>query len=165
MAEYGTPAGFITYHTARGRVAIVADYDDDEIQAQLLVASEWIDGLYRNRFSGWKTGGAAQVREYPRIGTIDYYGYSVASDSVPEQIEHATYEIAYRTLTNPTIINPDVTPSKYKRVSIDGAISVEYATQSVEALQTQIPIVGQIMGSLLGRNTDTSGLSSRVVRA
>lgn len=159
---YGTYAGFLAYHTERGRD--VGDYAETEVNPALLVSSEWLDNAYRDELPGLKTGGAAQVAEWPRTGVMDYYGYAVSSATVPDAIERATYEVALRVLKDRDVLSPDVAPNKYKRVTIEGAISVDYADTS-GGLQTQMPIVGQILSMLLWQNARTSVVSGRVSRA
>lgn len=160
---YGTAAGFTEYHEARGRS--VAEWEEPEINAQLLVASEWLDNTFRDKFDGWKVAPTTQEREWPRTGVVDFYGYAVSSASVPVQIERATYEAALRLLTDPDMLSRDVAPTPYKRVSIDGALSVEYAGQAAASLATHIPIIGQVLSSLLNwRGVATSATSGRVVR-
>ena len=167
MADfYGTASGFETYHTARGRS--VAAWDDaDEVNAALLVASEWLDARYRSSFGGLKVGQRAQLREWPRTGSFDTYGYSIPSDVVPTEIENATYEIAYRQLAAPGSLAVDWTPNKYKRASVDGAVSVEYASfASAWDAQTQFVIVDQILSPILtGCGAGSSPLSGAVYRA
>lgn len=159
---YGSYAGFIAYHTERGRD--VADYEASQVNPALLVSSEWLDNTYRATLPGHKTGGAAQVAEWPRTGVVDCYGYAVSSATVPDAIERATYEVALRVLKDREVLSPDVAPNKYKRVSIEGAVSVDYADTS-GGLQTQMPIVGQILSGLLWQNARTSVVSGRVSRA
>lgn len=160
---YGTAAGFTAYHTARGRD--VSDYDDSTIETKLLVGSEFLDGAFRAQFPGYKLGLAAQLREWPRTGVTDYYGYEVPSTVVPEAVENATYEIALRELASPGVTNTDSTPNKYRRVSIDGALSVEYANQDAMSLQLQMPILAQILDPLIGtRGGAAMVLSSKTMR-
>ena len=161
--RYGTVDGFRSYHTSRARD--VSDYTDATVYAQLLNATEWIDATFRNDFQGWKLEPFTQEREWPRTGVVDYYGYAVLGTSVPVQIERATYEAALRMLQNASAFNPVVTGNKYKRVSIDGALSIEYANQTIESMREQVPIIGQVLSALLeSRGRDSSGLSSRAVR-
>ncbi|HRQ13072.1 MAG TPA: hypothetical protein PK205_07185 [Promineifilum sp.] len=148
---YGTVEGYKAYHLARGN-DIPASSDTD-IAEGLLVASEWLDGRYRIGFGGLKVGGRDQVREWPRSGAMDIYGYAVASDSVPREVEYATYEAAAKQLAVPGSLSVDFVPSKYKRASVDGAVSVEWAgyTSAVE-VQTQFAIIDQILAPLLVGN-------------
>ncbi len=159
---YGSYAGFLAYHTERGRD--VSEWDETTVEAALLVSSEWLDSTFRDRLPGLKTGGSAQLAEWPRTSVIDYYGYAVDSATVPDAIERATYEVALRVLKNREVLAQDVAPNKYKRVSIEGALSVEYADVS-SGLQTQMPIIGQILSGLLWQSASVSALSGRVVRA
>lgn len=161
MPDYGTVAAFEAYHTARGRDT--SSYSDPEMEAAKLLASEWIDAVYRSQFMGYKTGNAAQVREWPRIGAYDREGYYVTSDSVPYQIEWATYEATLKELQSAGALVIDYTPSKYQKVRIEGSIDVTYAGVSAIDIQKQFPIIDQILGSLLGHYS-TSSLSGRAVR-
>ncbi len=148
MADfYGTAAGYTAYALAR-------EYDvpastEDEIEAALLVASEWLDGRYSSVWvnSGtFKTGQRAQVREWPRNSYVDVYGYPIGSTEIPREIENATYEAAIRQLANPGSLMVDYTPGKYKEVAVEGAVSVVYAGfTSAYDTQLNIPIIDGIL--------------------
>lgn len=156
MTSYGSNAGFTTYHTERGND--ISEFSEGEITIARLRATEWIDATFRSNFSGSKTE-TTQLREWPRSGAIDYYGNSI-DGTVPFQIENAMYEAAlrYETLTT------DTTPKPYKRVTIDGALTVEYGDQSASGIQLQMPIIGQILSSLFGPSYSMSTMSSPAVR-
>ena len=151
---YGTVDGYEAYHLARGRTVTGSEAD-------LLTASEWLDGTYRTRFPGLKVGQREQVREWPRTGVTDRYGYAVSSESVPIEIENATYEAAYRV----DELNVDFTPSKYSRVSITGSLDVTYRDQSVWEVQGQFPVIDQTLEPLIGGYNAFSGLSGKIARA
>lgn len=169
---YGTATGFVEYHEARDR-EIDGTWDDDVINSALLVASEWIDSVYGPSFVGKKTDGFLQEREWPRINAVvhssghwpDYYTFP--DTEVPERVENATYEAAFRQLTTPGSLQVDYTPAKYKSVSIEGAISVDYApfTQSSE-IQIQIAAIDTLLWPLLDQSSsgNMSGLSGPVSR-
>lgn len=163
--KYGTAAGLIAYFLARGKV-VDPDLDTTEIDAGLLVASEWIDANFRGLFPGLKTGMRVQEREWPRTGAYDYYGYAIGNDAIPVEIENATYEMALIELTTPGSLSVNFTPGEYKAVSIDGVLSVDYAqfSQSSE-VQTQFRKVIEILSRLLSGNSQTSSLSGVVARA
>jgi hypothetical protein len=91
MAHYGTFAGYVAYWAARG-VTITAN--EATINPKLLLGSEWLDGRYGDQFSGLKVGGRLQERMWPRTGVTDADGYAVLSETVPVEIENATYEAA-----------------------------------------------------------------------
>lgn len=166
---YGDATGFTAYFTARAKTLAVS-WDTTAINAALLVASEWIDGVYGALFVGRKTAGFTQEREWPRIGAVakdrgeygDYYTFPDAT--IPDQVKNATYEAAYRQLTTPGSLLLDYTPAKYKKVAIDGAINVEYSqfSNSVE-IQTKFSIIDTILTPLLD-SAQMSGLSGSMSR-
>lgn len=161
---YGTAAGFQTYHTARGRD--VSIHATDDVNVALLVASEWLDGSFGYRWPGYKVGDRAQqTRDWPRSWVQDREGYPVSADFVPTEIENATYEAALRHLQDETVLQADYTPTRYKRVSIEGSVSAEYLSLSAEQVQKQFPIIGQILAPLLEGNGGVSSISSGIVRA
>lgn len=161
---YGTFAGFQAYHAARGRH--VNQYHEADTNIALLVASEWLDGAFGYRWPGYKVGDRAQqTRDWPRSWVQDREGYPVSAETVPVEIENATYEAALRHLQDPTVLQSDYTPNKYKRVSIDGSVSAEYLSLSAQEVQKQFPIIGQILAPLLEGNGGVSSISSGIVRA
>lgn len=161
---YGTATGFRTYHTARGR-DVSAYSDDAEVNAAGLVASEWLDAKYATMFPGLKVGQRDQIREWPRIGGYDRYGYLIASSSVPTEVENATYEAQLRELQAPGALVKDYTPPKYESVSIVGAISVKYRrVDGAMDTQLEIPIVGQILAPILTGCNNASSLSGGLSR-
>lgn len=163
MVDYGTVAAFRTYHTARGRSTQA--YEDEEVEAAKLLASEWLDGRYRGQFPGLKVGQRAQVREWPRNGAVDRDGYAILATSVPTEIENATYEAAFRQLARPGSLSVDWTPPKYKRVSVDGAVSAEYAMfDSAVDVQTRFIAIDDILATVLCGSGNTSSLSGATNR-
>ncbi len=165
MDNYGTVEGFKAYHTARGRD--ISEYTDEQIAAALLVSSEWLDATYSYAFGYYKTGGSDQLRHWPQIGYIDRFGYPVVSDAVPTLIDHATYVAAFKECVTPGALTVDYTPNKYKRVAVDGAVSVEYRSfNSAADAQTQFLLIDQILAPLIGGALgDVSSLSGKICRA
>lgn len=164
MSNYGTVPGFKEYHDLRG-----SDYGaatDDDIQKALLVASEWIDARYVSLFDGLKVGLRSQVREWPRTGALDYYGYVIDQTSVPNEVTEATYEVALIQLNDVTPLSVNFTPAKYRKVAVDGAISLEYAQfQNSDEVQTQFKRVEEILsGITTTRGQSDSRLSGSVTR-
>ena len=160
MDFYGTATSYRAYHAARGRD--VTAQDDDQIEIALLVASEWLDGMFE--WPGYKVGTReTQTRSWPRSHVQDVDGWPVNHLVVPVEIEQATYEVANRWIAEPTVLTPDYTPEKYKRVSIDGALTVEYRGLDAAQVQKQFPILGVILARLTG-GSNASSLSSSMVR-
>lgn len=163
---YGTSAGFKAYWSVRGDDAITLT-DDVDVEAALLVSSGYLDSAFLSSFGGLKLGGRDQIREWPRTGVQDIYGYYVPSTSIPREVENATYECAIRQIRTPGIFFKDFSPSKYRSVSISGAVSVDFATGTAFDFQTQMPQVAAILypilsGSSSGRFSSLSGGVARV---
>lgn len=153
MAKYtgATVTGFTAYHEVRGQ-EIPGTWDEAYIEATLLVGSEWIDRTYGALFVGSKTGGFLQDRQWPRINAMVVEGiniYTFPNDTIPELVINAVYEAAWRQANNPGSLLVDYTPGKYKSVSIDGAVSVDYAQfTSAYDIQKTFPAIDQILWPL-----------------
>lgn len=150
MTYYGTTTEFIAYAEERGK-ELDCSIGTDDMEQALLVASEWVDNVYGKSFSGYKTGGFVQEREWPRATAVtNTYPQHVFADSdIPDRVKQATYEAALRQIATPGSLQVDYTPNKYKRVSIDGALSVEYAGfSSASEIQSQFLIIDQLLAPL-----------------
>lgn len=170
MAKYAgaTFDGFVEYHEARGR-EIPDTWDEQLVNSALLVASEWIDGTYEKSFVGYKTGGFDQERSWPRSSAITntWDNHVIPSDVVPTQVINAVYEAAFRQATSPGSLLVDYTPGKYKKVAIEGALSVEYASFNFASdVQTTYPVIDQILADLLDANLSAnfSAFSGSITR-
>lgn len=158
---YGSAVGFITYHESRGR-ELPGTWNDDGIAAALLVASEWIDFIYGEQFTGYKTGSFTQDRQWPRQGawakTLPIHLF--ATSDIPERVVNAAYEAAWRQLVTPGSLMVDYTPGRYRSVRVDGAISVDYTLfYYATDIQTQIGIIDSLLWILLDECCDDSSLS------
>lgn len=155
---YGTVNGFLAY--CEERAITPASTDDDRIKAGLIKASEWLDAIYRRSFPGYKVGQREQEREWPRNGATDVYGYNIAPDVPPREIEYATYEATIRDLEQPGCLSLDYTPPKYKQASVSGAVSVTYSTfDSVRDLQIKFARIDEILSGILSTSGDGTGLT------
>lgn len=165
---YGNVDDFKEYFTLRGK-EIPEDWDDSKIESALLVSSEWLDNQFENSWIGYKVE-FDQERSWPRqsavVQSFPYHVYD--KTEIPEQVAKATYEAAFRELTKQGSLQVDFTPNKYKSVSVDGAISVEYASISYASdVQIEIPIIQNLMSILMdetksGAFSPISGKVSRV---
>jgi hypothetical protein len=159
---YGSAVGFITYCSERGIQTIS---DETIIEKKLVVASEWIDAVYRTLFPGVKVGGREQVREWPRTGAQDRYGYSIPSDSIPSEVICATYEAALEEIAKSGSLSPNYTPAKYVSAAVSGAVSVTYARfNDAQDAQTTFTKVEQWLSGILidGRDSRIVGSVYRV---
>lgn len=166
MSMYGSDEAFLTYAAARGYTEVATATESARDIARL-VGSEYVDGKYREGFPGYKTGERAQVREWPRTAAVDARGYAIASDAQPIEVEHATYEAAYREIKSAGSLLPDVTQSAMvKRTSEQiGPIreETEYVTpHSVGSARPDIAVIDAILAPLIGaRGPDFLGSSAR----
>lgn len=165
---YGDATGYAAYHTARGRTVTG---DTTAQNAALLVAADWIDGVYGPMFVGSKTSGFLQEREWPRksayVRSTGEYGdyYTFPNDAIPDQVKYAAYEAAYRQMASPGSLQSDYKPPKYKKVTVEGAISVEYNqfNSGIEA-QTSFTVIDKLLMLLIDSDDVLSPLSGSASR-
>ena len=166
---YGNVAEFKSYHTSRGRL-ISPNWSDEYITAALLVASEWIDNKYGVLFSGQKTDGFSQTREWPRqyASTNETPIHIFEETDIPQRVVDATYEATFREATKSGALNVDFTPNKYNRVSVSEAVNADYTrNQTIQDRQVQIQIISQLMRPLVdpakqGGSNNLSGNVNRI---
>lgn len=163
---YGNLIDATAYHEARNNQPWLV-VTDARREAALLIASEWIDGKWRNDFPGYRATYRDQMREWPRTAAIDVYGVTIDPLTVPYEIENATYETALREIIKPGALNVDFTLSGYiKQVSVDGAVSVTYAgANDVGDAQLIIPNIAAILYPILLSNSQSGKLSGLAIRS
>ncbi|MEF2073489.1 DnaT-like ssDNA-binding protein [Consotaella aegiceratis] len=109
MAGYGTDQGLTDYAATVGYT--IPDGATLAVARQL--GSDYVDGLYGDRFPGEPTGGIEQERAWPRTGaTID--GSTLAGDVIPSRVVNASYEAAMLQMTTPGILTKTFTPGERK---------------------------------------------------
>lgn len=159
MDYYGDLTDAGVYHAARGNSAWAA-YTSEQQEAALVRGSDYVDGRYRTRlksgrwvslFSGVKTDGRSQAREWPRSGATDYEGNEIADDVVPVEVEYAAYESALREAATPGSLSPDFTPSTQVTQETVGPITVKYADggDSETPNRPVIPAIDEIIAPVL----------------
>lgn len=155
---YGTPTGYKAYADARGWS--YAGIDDTTITQALVRTTGYIDGAYRGRFQGWKTGLRAQTLEWPRSAAWDVQLLPIPSDEIPVEIANATYEGAKRELASPGSLAPDIEPGggQLKREKI-GPLEFEYTRDGSTA--ATFVAIDQALGSLIVMRSAYVGVASR----
>ncbi|WBM40034.1 DnaT-like ssDNA-binding protein [Alcaligenes faecalis] len=124
MKYYGSLDGALEYHSmSAGGAAWSADgVADAQRTAALVRASRSLDGQYGERYPGKPTQGRAQSLAWPRSGAVDHCANEALPDnSVPIEIEHATYALALVELLTPGASSPSFTPgavNKRERVDV-----------------------------------------------
>lgn len=122
MDHYGTLAGALAYHQARGNGAwLDAEKTEAQRTAALIRASGSLDGVYGERFDGRKAGGRVQPLAWPRIGARDHCAdEAIPDDEIPQGVINAAYELALAELVMPGASAPSVTPGRVtKREKVD----------------------------------------------
>lgn len=158
MTFYGSAAGFITYTESRGKEILPA-WITEVIEAALLLSSEWLDNRFERIWVGYPTGGFTQTRKWPRssAATNEYPQYVFANDAIPDNVVSATYEATFRELTETGALQKDFKQTKYSKVSVSGAMSVEYDNSLRSSdVQLQIPIIEDLMRPLLNESAQGS---------
>ena len=165
MLHYGTVEEFQEYCMGRGIELPATMADPDEATRALLVASEWIDAGYRDLFPGEKMLFREQVREWPRRNAFDDRAHWIGN-GIPKEVVNATYEAAAIQANAPGSLSVNFTPSKYKSISVDGVVSIEYqGFESAIEAQTDFLNVRRTLAPILsgnyGRSNRVSGVSYR----
>lgn len=165
MEIYGSVEAADAYHTARGNSGWTGT--NDAKAAALLVASEALDAQYAGAFPGQRVLGRRQVRAWPRSWAIDTIGDAIPNNSVPIEVEHATYELALRHIRKPGSLSVDFVPNKIiRQAAVPGAVSVTYGgSGSAADQQLVVPIVDAILAPIMGAAAGISSLSGTIVRA
>lgn len=99
--SYLSVADFKTYHSDRG--ADFSAYSELDIQNALVQATDYIDRRYP--YKGYRSQGRDQALEWPRNSVVDPDGYTVDSDSVPNEVEWACSDLALTALDQLLIPN------------------------------------------------------------
>ncbi|MDX0113381.1 hypothetical protein GOC88_16790 [Sinorhizobium medicae] len=164
MAFYGTLAGALAYHEARGNVAWSAGtVTDPQREAALLRASEALDGIYGPRFPG-KKASRTQGRAWPRIGAVDHCAdQPIAETETPVEIETATYALALAELLSPGSSTPTLTLGKSLKRQKVGSIEREFFSPeegvpiTIESLRPVLTAVEDALRCILTPDTSKGG--------
>lgn len=128
----------------------------------------WLDARFRSGFSGKKTGGRSQAREWPRTGASDVECNEIDPNEVPVEVLNSTFEAALRELANPGYLSPDYVASQRVVSESVGPISTTYSDKDVitaEDMRPVVTLIDDIMSSLLGNVEATPVLVGRSRRA
>jgi hypothetical protein len=146
--SYVSLADASTYAVAHGLTFPITGTDQIPAEQALRRATTWIDFAFRGGFAGFRKTLRVQALEWPRRGAYDIHGYLIDESELPRELIAATVEAAVRELAKPGSLNPDVIPGQIKkRVSVAGAVDVEYAIGAGTA-QEQQPMIAVINGIL-----------------
>ena len=140
------------YHAARGNTVWAGV--DEEKQAALLKAVQYVDGHYRTRWKGARTN-RLQALCWPRTGARDADGWAIDSDEIPQEVKDAVCEAALRAMTGE--LAPDLERGGQVQSETVGPISVTYAPGA--SATTKYSILDNLLSGLL-----RSSISGQMVR-
>lgn len=158
---YGDLTEASVYHAERGNAAWGA-LTAAQQTAALIRGSDYVDQRYREKlksgrwlsmFSGVKTGGRDQAREWPRTGATDYEGHEIADDVVPVEVERAAYEAALREAVTPGSLSPDFIPGEQVAKEKVGPVEIAYhqprLRDGIPPNRPVIPAIDEIIAPVL----------------
>lgn len=155
--SYVSVADCETYCDARGLTFSGAATADKEAALRRATAS--IDAMYRARFPGQRRQYRNQALEWPRTGAVDANGIVVSYDSIPVEIEMATYEAAVRELAEAGSMLPDLERGGAIKSISAGSVSIEYGASAKPG--TAMQIIDGILAGLIGSAARYSGEAKR----
>lgn len=148
MAGYGTDQRFSDWLDERGLT--LSTGPNAKTPAQLRqIGSDYVDGTYGNRFSGYPTGGVTQERAWPRTNAITTSCQAIPADVIPLAVVNASYAAAYQQAVAPgSLTSTTGSEGAIKREKV-GQLEVEYAGASSSAsITTTAPILSTVDGLL-----------------
>ncbi|MEO1398729.1 MAG: DnaT-like ssDNA-binding protein [Pseudomonadota bacterium] len=167
--SYGSQTDFATYCAARAYD--LTGFDQVAQTAALVRASGFVDGLgYRDTGTGIRTplwpgtpAVAGQANEWPREGATDVYGNAIASDAVPQRVEHATYEVAFFDLGGGNINRAVAQDEVVIRERFD-TVEFQYAGGDGKMIDTRpmLPAVIDLLAPVLSGGSNPYGITGVV---
>lgn len=135
--------------------------DNVDLEAALIRATSWLDS-YVN-WSGARTNGRNQGLQFPRKDMYDAEGYLIDSEGIPIEIKKALTYATIKEASQAGILSPEIQKSKtVKSVSVDGAVSLEYADAvTLEDQRLVLTAVDDILKTLV-KNLH---IASRVIQS
>lgn len=154
-----------SYCDARGKD--YSSYTTAQEEQAIVRATDFMSESYTWQGFKLKERGHAdgeQSLAWPRQYVIDRNGYSLASDSVPSEVQKATAELAFYELGNVGALQPVYTPSERVRMEKFGPVSFEYdmSRTDADAVRPVLLAVRDLIGQFIA--TGGSRLAGRAVR-
>jgi len=147
MAGYGDDSGFDAWLAANGLTLPVGAPAAAVLRQR---GSAYIDGTYEARFVGYRAGGFAQERSWPRANAVLASGETVPDSVIPVAIVNASYEAALQEAREPESLSLiGSAAERVKREKVEGAVEVEYqAAAAGEFAATILPVMTAVEGLL-----------------
>lgn len=119
---------------------------DEELEQALRRGTRGLDGLYGPRFIGAPVS-VSQALEWPRIGAV-WRGSELPDDSVPQKVKDAACEAAWRELSDPGSLAPDL--DRGGRIKSMQAGSVELVYADGAPAETTFASIDGFLSGLIG---------------
>lgn len=129
MAGYGDDAGFADWLADNGYTLPVTAPAPAVLRNR---GSSYVDGTYESRLPGYRTGGLAQERAWPRVGAYAF-GQPIGDSIIPDAVIKASYAAAWQEASSPGSLSVSGSEAtRVKREKVEGAVEVEYQASSGE---------------------------------
>lgn len=152
---YGSLENAVTYFGAG--FPEWADLDEEQKTIALTQGSMILDAIYGHRFSGKKTGGYNQLRQWPREGATTTSGEEIPFNIIPAAVEIATFELAKSEVLRPGRILPSSFNSQQiKRQKLD-VLEREFFKNQSTVSRDNLPYLPVIEGILFDLLDHTHG--------
>lgn len=131
---------------------------DAELEQALRRGTRGIDGLYGPRFIGAPVT-VSQALEWPRIGAV-WRGAELPDDEIPQKVKDAACEAAWRELSDPGSMQPDLDRGGKIKQMQAGSVNMVFA-DGAPAETTFAAIDGLLAGLVRSKTTSTVGFVGR----
>lgn len=111
MAGYGSDDGFDAWLSERG-YSLPSGAPSQAVLRQR--GSEYIDGVYGERFPGSPVNGISQDRAWPRSDASDRWGNDISVSTIPDAVINSSYEAAWIEANNDGALSKTYTPAEQK---------------------------------------------------
>lgn len=129
----------------------------DDFEDALIKATTYLDAAYGTRWLGNRTS-KNQALDWPREGAVDWDGYEIDRNVLPQKVKDACCEVALEILKNgdllPTLQPSDTGMLQAESISV-GPISISETFVGGKSLRTQLPRVTAMLNDVTSGSSET----------
>lgn len=151
VIENGTiVAGANSYLTLVDAQAFISarGLDDSSMTEELMIQAYDYVNSFEQHYQGSRVS-ADQTGSFPRYN-VCINGFSLASDSIPQQLKDAQSYAAYYQSQNDGILQPVTNGQTITHEEITGAVAVDYADNGLSSETFNFPTIDALLGQLFG---------------